>query len=322
MFYIIVLMSKIRIFFWVLIIAITFLAVALGIATAATNIDSVYHWAWNDALGWIDFYGTDSVNVRGDRLEGYATSNLGDVSLDCATTRNGNICGASNYGVCNGPGPHDSSGSCPSGDGSGNLTGWAWNDEVGWVSFGCDQTSHGGSNTCALSNYQVSIDGNGDFVGYGWSEVAGWISFNCANTGSCGVSNYKTKTNWQAVSAYGYLESSILDTGIAGGVTLIGIIWQGDQPSGTSVDFQIAVSNDPGGPWNYFGPGGDSNSFYGAECPVAGAANPGAGPNKSICVDKSLATNYRYLRYLMRLKSNTIQTLTPKVDDVIMNWSE
>ena len=315
-------MLRFRTIFWILIIMVVALAVILGIATAATNIDPIDRWAWNDIAGWIDFYNTDSVEVRGDSLRGYASSPLGDVSLDCATTRIGSVCSTSNYGVCNGPGPHSSSGGCPSGDGSGNLTGWGWNDELGWISFNCDQTSHGGSNDCLNSSYRVSFDSNGVFSGYAWSETAGWISFNCANTGSCATSNYKVKTNWVAVSAYGFLESSIFDTGIAGGATLNSVIWQGDQPSGTSVDFQIAASNSASGPWSYMGPGGDSGNYYGAECPTAGISNPGAGPNKSICVDKNLTSNYRYLRYKVRLRSNLIQTLTPRVDDIILNWSE
>ena len=156
------------------------------------------------------------MQVKGTRLEGYASSSVGDISLDCATTRSGNICGSSNYGVCNGPGPKDPTnldGTCDAGDASGELTGYAWNDTTGWISFNCDQSSHSGSNDCASSNYKVLINQNtGDFSGYAWNDTNGWISFNCANNTSCGVNNFKMNTLWRATSTFGYLESSIFDT--------------------------------------------------------------------------------------------------------------
>jgi hypothetical protein len=99
------------------------------------------------------------------------------------------------------------------------------------------------------------------------------------------------------------------------------IIWQGSQPAGTGVDFQIAVSQSPSGPWVYKGPGGSTTDYYGRECPIAGISDPPAGPNKAICIDKSQVANYRYLRYKVRLKSNVLQTLSPRVDDIILNWS-
>ncbi len=314
-------MRRFRIIFWLIILFVISLALFLSIARGATNIDPVNYWAWGDVPGWIDFYNANTVNVRGDRIEGYASSSLGDVSLDCATTRIGNICATSNYGVCNGPGPHNAGGNCPSGDGSGNLTGWGWNDTLGWISFNCDQSSQGGANTCANSNYKAWVDTNGDLQGYAWNDLVGWISFNC-NNGNCGTSNYKVTTLWQATSTYGYLESSVFDTSVTSGATLNSVIWQGTQPSGTSVDFQISASNSSSGPWSYFGPGGSNVDYYGAECPNAGTANPGAGPNKAICVDKNLTSNYRYLRYKVRLRSNLIGTLTPRINDIILNWSE
>ena len=131
-------------------------------AEAATNISATTtdHWAWNDLIGWINFYETDKLNVFSDRLEGYASSSAGDISLNCNSTRNGDICGQSDYKVTN--------------DGSGNLSQWAWNDQYGWISFDCN--NHGG---CGQSNYRVYIDAaNGDFNNYAWNDVVPWISFN------------------------------------------------------------------------------------------------------------------------------------------------
>ncbi|MDO8504565.1 MAG: hypothetical protein Q7S36_01805 [Candidatus Liptonbacteria bacterium] len=173
---------------------------------AATNMSatSTDHWAWNDQIGWIDFYGTLNVNVTDPGMTGYASSSLGDVSLDCATTRIGNICAASNYQVLAVPGIH--------------LSGWAWNDQIGWISF-CGTMRSPGRADCPynpVAAYQVNISAsNGDFSGWAWSDTVGWISFNCADIGGCSPL-FKVKTDWIPTSTTAYLESSTYDTGITG----------------------------------------------------------------------------------------------------------
>ena len=299
-------------------------AIFLYAANAETNIhtDPEQHFAWEDVNGWWDFYDPGTVLVRGTRVEGYATSSSGYVSLDCATSPSGNICASSNYGVCNGPGPHNTDGTCPNGDASGVLSGYTWNDSIGWISFNCDQSSHSGSNQCALSNYKVQIGSDGDFTGYAWSDIVGWISFNCANNSSCGSSNFKTKTSWRATSSVGYLESSIFDTEKTSGAILNSIIWQGERPGTTCVDFQIAASNSTSGLWSYIGPSGDATSYYGAACASSLYGGVGcAEPNIPVCVKKSDFVGYRYLRYKARLMSDLLQTETPEINDIILNWS-
>lgn len=293
-------------------------------ASAETNISatSTDHFAWEDADGWWDFYSPNTVQVWGTRLEGYASSTVGYISLDCSTSPVGNICSSSNYGVCNGPGPHATDGGCPNGDAQGVLSGYAWNDDIGWISFNCDESSHGGSNQCATSNYKVQIDSNGNFSGYAWNDIVGWISFNCANDGSCGSSNFKVNTAWRATSTVGWLTSSIFDTQSTGGVLLNSIIWQGTSPSNTCVDFQIAASNSASGPWNFIGPDGSNTTYYGASC--ATAPNGGVGcspPDTPICVNKNDFLNKRYLRYHVRLTSDLLQTKTPVITNIILNWS-
>lgn len=44
------------------------------------------------------------------------------------------------------------------------LTGWAWSENAGWISF-------------AGPSYGVTNDGCGTLAGYAWSENAGWINF-------------------------------------------------------------------------------------------------------------------------------------------------
>lgn len=332
-YHIISLMKLWKIIFWTCIVVVIAIGILANIAKRAsanpgTNIHPTpaERVAWSDVGGWWDFYISDTVQVKGTRLEGYAESAIGDMSLDCATTRNGNICGTSNYGICNGPGPHDPDGTCPNGNASGVLTGYAWNDTIGWISFNCNQEDHGGPNTCTETpgGYGVTINTlTGDFEGYAWNDIEGWISFN--------GSGYKVATDWRSESTLAFLESSVFDTEAAGGVLLNNIVWQGEQPGGTSVDFQVAVSNCPNGAtnppdcttgtWIFEGPDGNPNLYYGAACSSIGTAFPGAGPNVPICIDRLRAENYRYLRYKVRLMSDLTETLSPVIEDIILNWS-
>ncbi len=286
----------------------------LADANAGTNIDSTNRHAWSDISGWWDFHYYHNVKVGTSTLIGYASSSIEEISLDCATSPVGDICNSSNYKVTN---PN----------GSGQLSGCAWNDTIGWISFWCGDGDCDGagvedaSSTCSNSNYRVTIDANGIFSGYAWNDIEGWISFNCANNNGCGNSNYKVETSWRPGRLTGILESSIFDSGAAGGVTLNSIIWQGSQPAGTCTKFQIAVSNSPTGPWNFWGPdiacdgSGDTNQYFGATCP---------GPNTAIEIkscDRAWIKDKRYLRYRVILESDTAQSLTPRVDDIILNWS-
>ncbi|MFH1246261.1 MAG: hypothetical protein V1489_00610 [Candidatus Liptonbacteria bacterium] len=274
------------------VIALTAFAHSILRVEAGTNINSTTneHWAWNDLMGWIDFYNTDTVSVSSAKLTGYASSSAGDISLDCATTRIGNICGRSNYGVTN--------------SGGGNLSGWGWNDTYGWISFDCNNT--GG---CATSNYRVTIDGSGYFSNYAWNDVVGWISFNCADGSFCGPSNYKVGTSWRAVAATGTLDSVTFAPGDARGAQLHSIVWQGSQPAGTSVKFQIAVSNSSSGPWTYIGPDGTSDTYYTVD------------PDVSAPLDYIWFNNVRYFRYKITLSTDEAQTASPRVDSVSIHWS-
>jgi hypothetical protein len=267
-------------------------------ANAGTNVSSsaANFYAWNDIIGWIDLHYTHSVTVLRTKIEGYASSSVGDISFDCATTRSGNICGSSNYYVIN--------------DGVGNLSGWGWNDTYGWISF-CGGLS---SADCpGATNYRVLLTATGTAAsvmsGYAWNDVAGWVSFNCADPGVCGTADYKVITSWIATSTEGTLESTTFDTGISSGVQLNSFFWQGARPAGTSAYFQFAGSNASSGPWSYKGDDGTSNSWY------------SPAPDTSSRLRFSDFTNVRYFRYKVRLITNQGQTETPRVDDVILNWS-
>ncbi|MEK7162876.1 MAG: hypothetical protein AAB696_01145 [Patescibacteria group bacterium] len=277
-----------------LFIILIFTFLIFNFANAATNIlpDSppqYLHWAWNDTIGWIDFYSTGNVNVTSTQLSGYATSSVGFIALDCATSPSPNC--TYPYKVSN--------------DGSGNLTGWAYNDAIGWISF--DSGTAGSSYP-----YQVTINNStGDFSGWAWNDIIGWISFNCLQPNICATSNYKVKTSWVTTPASGNLISSIFDTGVSTGVALNTIMWQGSQPSGTSAKFQIA-SDSISAPtiWNYRGPDGSNTTYY----------QP-SGPSVQAQINSAYHNNQRYFRYKIFLESNAGQTLSPRVDDVIINWS-
>ncbi|MBD3282279.1 MAG: hypothetical protein GF387_01590 [Candidatus Portnoybacteria bacterium] len=58
------------------------------------------------------------------------------------------------------------------GSSSDKVSGYAWSDNIGWISFNCTDVS------CTSSDYGVDVDlGSGDFSGYAWSDNIGWIDF-------------------------------------------------------------------------------------------------------------------------------------------------
>ncbi len=322
-------MSFRKYWFWVLITIVLILGV-VGVASATTNINSASssQVAWNEIIGWLNFYENDTVVVTGERVQGYATSSVGNISLDCSSSPSGDICGSSNYYVCNGT--YVSSTETCNPDYLGNLSGYAWNDTIGWISFSC--YNHG---NCLDSNYSVTINTDtGDFSGYAWNDVAGWISFNCVNHGGCATSNYLVNTDWRQQPIIGYLESATIDTQVVGGATLNSITWEGEpqvnsEGGNTYVGFQIAVSDSSSGPWTYYGPGGSDTDYYDTPCSqsfVGGTGYVGDGngapPSTPICVNPSQVLNNRYLRYKFQLKSNLLQTDTPRIDKIILNWSK
>lgn len=271
-----------------------------SLALAVTNIVSdpdTDRWAWNDIIGWLDFYTSDTVVVQSQGLNGFASSSVGMISLDCATSPGGNICGASDYQVLN--------------DGEGNLSGWAWNDAIGWISFCGGQDDDDCPGDVA---YRVLIDGDtGEFSGWAWNDPGGWVSFNCNGPDICDKAEYRVVTTWAATSTIGYLDSSTFDTGVSGGAQINSVVWQGSMPSpasGASVAFQFAVSDDSEGPWNYAGPDGTENTYYTT-----------SGPNAAHIVDYVLHNNARYFRYRVTLTSNQTQSASPRVDSISVNWS-
>lgn len=244
------------------------------------------HFAWNDVIGWINFYSSGTVQLTSQRLKGYANSVAGEISLDCATSPAGNICGSSNYHVDN--------------NGAGVLSGFAWNDTYGWISFNCSN-----NDACATSNYSVTVNPTtGVFSGFAWNDIIGWISFNGVDIG---IPTYRVVAAWSAAAGYGVLDSGTI--GFDSPSQPNGITWTGTKPSGTDARFQIAISNGAFGPWTYVGPDGTASSYYAPEPGESSPLMPWNHPAGS------------YLRYRMFLVSNVAQSASPRVDSLVIRWS-
>lgn len=294
---------KPRILLALFLLGLGFVQLAMATSNIVTS-PTTSRWAWNDVIAWIDFYNDNNgANILETNLQGYASSSMGEVALDCATSPAGNICDPNVWKVLN--------------DSAGRLSGWAWNDVVGWISFCGGQSS---TNCPGSVSYRVLVSGaTGDFSGYAWNDAVGWISFNCVGPPDhCngGTTQYKVATTWTSSSTTGYLDSSTFDTGVSGGAQINSVSWQGSMPVPTDdsfVAFQFAASNSSSGPWDYQGPDGTANTYY----PLIGVSSP----NVAIPVSYTLHNNLRYFRYRMTLASNQAQTFSPRVDNVSVNWS-
>lgn len=119
-----------------------------------------------------------------------------------------------------------------------NVAGFAWSENIGWISFNCTNSTP----PCSATNYGVKLDlGTGNLSGYAFSENIGWISFsetgcpagtcqprlvgndflgwaralnngggwdgwislNCANSGAC-AKNYKVSLSGSDFTGYGW----------------------------------------------------------------------------------------------------------------------
>jgi hypothetical protein len=301
--------KKSKVIIFILLFAIFVSGIYIKIVKANTNISSTNYWAWSDTSGWWDFYSTGTVDIQAPELHGYATSSVGYIVLNCDSSPIGDICGNSNFAVTNLLA-------------DGVLSGCAWNDTIGWISFNCANYDCQGGNTCNSSEYKVTINANGNFEGYAWNDIEGWISFNCANNNSCNSSNYFVNTDWRRGVLSSYLESRTIDKGE--NTALQSIIWQGSQPTDTKVEFRIAAATSTSGPWIYEGPG--EEEWFSASCtsaPEGGVGSPEpVGPNIPICINKSISEGMQYIRYKVRLQSNGLQNTTPIIENIILNWSK
>jgi Domain of unknown function (DUF2341) len=103
-------------------------------------------------------------------------------------------------------------------------------------------------------------------------------------------------------STVGTWTSAVIDTAVNG---VFGTIsWNATQPSGTTVNFRVAGSASPTGPWTYIGPDGSSATSY--------ASSPGALP--------FVLDGLRYFRIQLTLISVST-VITPLLNDVTVTYN-
>lgn len=174
-------------------------------SSAVCQDHNVYGWAWSERTGWISFSCENCDANRDGNWDGG----------ECGT-------GSSiDYGVDIDPN-------------TGEMSGYAWSERVGYISFNSSDLSGCPSGTCKAEvdldtgeisgwakaidasgwdgwiklsgttqdghSYGVSIDTSGssphEFSGWARSnDTIGWISFNCSNQSSCLSSDYKVLTD-------------------------------------------------------------------------------------------------------------------------------
>jgi hypothetical protein len=126
---------------------------------AATTIDSANRYAYGANVGWMDWVAdTNNGAVIGEYVcsGNIYSANVGWIALGSGTPTNGiyyqNL-SANDFGVNQ--------------DGLGNLRGYAWGANIGWINF--------------ESTGAPRVDlGTGNLSGYAWSANCGWISLSNA----------------------------------------------------------------------------------------------------------------------------------------------
>ncbi|MBL7045172.1 MAG: hypothetical protein ISR98_01050 [Parcubacteria group bacterium] len=123
-----------------------------------------------------------------------------------------------------------------------NVSGYAWSDNIGWISFNCTDTS-----SCTTSDYGVNIATDGDMSGYAWSDNIGWISFNESDLSGCPSGSCEAKLSSGSLEGWARVLSNGDDwdgwislSGASYGVTkngnnLEGYAWDASDISGESI---------------------------------------------------------------------------------------
>jgi len=96
-----------------------------------------------------------------------------------------------------------------------NVSGWAWSENIGWISF--NNISGGGT-----IDYGVNIDGAGNFSGCAWSENIGWISFNQTDLTGCPQGSCMAQLNTETRQISGWARALANNSGWDGWISLNG----------------------------------------------------------------------------------------------------
>ncbi|MFH0873316.1 MAG: beta-propeller domain-containing protein [Candidatus Komeilibacteria bacterium] len=163
-----------------------------------------------------------------------------------------------------------------------------------------------------LAVLDVSVPGSISYIsGFNLSGLILGMSANCSVVYAATSSNTEeffvisTGITDCDYATSGQLESSTYDSG-SDQVLYNWISWSSLTPANTSIQFQIATSNQINGPWSYLGPDGTSATYYtvGAKEFINYAANK----------DK------RYIRYKLYLTSQA-DLQTPILEEVRLSYS-
>ena len=173
------------------------------------------------------------------------------------------------------------------------------------------------TSTFASDWYPNAPSGAGPIFSSAIAGSAGTYPFQgtSANNGRVDISaaSFSPAASASSTGASGTLDSEPFDTNVISGAQLNSFVWQGSQPSGTSVKFQFAVSNTSSGPWAYMGPDGSSNTYF--------TNNPGIPINFFTGSNGySLFGGYRYFSYRTFLYTSST-SVTPVINEVSVNWS-
>lgn len=85
----------------------------------------------------------------------------------------------------------------------GEITGYAWSDTIGWISFNCSDEG-----VCGTANYKIEIFDDDTIAGYAWSDTIGWIQFGGLSgcpAGSCDarINGSDELEGWARALSYG-----------------------------------------------------------------------------------------------------------------------
>jgi len=81
-----------------------------------------------------------------------------------------------------------------------NVGGWAWSENIGWISFNNDDVAD------YLASYNSS---SGELEGWAWSENIGWLSWNCATDSTCNpaTEDYKVSISEGNLSGWAWSDN-------------------------------------------------------------------------------------------------------------------
>lgn len=105
-----------------------------------------------------------------------------------------------------------------------NVSGWAWSENIGWISFNCTDRETEIPGFCITSNYGVDLDISTGYFSdpsYAWSENIGWINFVPAGPYPLGPPNdYSAKVDFATGNVTGWIRAEANNGGWDGWILM------------------------------------------------------------------------------------------------------